>query len=142
MFSSRSLDPGVAMILVAIGCVGLLVVWVPELRWFLALALGCGSILAAVMFVLHSRQRQSHLPPPAENLEPVQINFAKVPVDGGIAGLLVVVGSVGVLMIGLETVRWFFAATLACGILLAVFIAGWRREHPGRKDPESTLKPR
>ena len=120
----------------------MLVVWVPELRWFLAFALGCGAALAIVMFVLHARQRPSHLQPPAERLEPVQINFAKVPVGGGIAGLLVVVGCVGVLMVGLEAARWFFAATLACGILLAVLLVGWRREHPGRKAPENTLKPR
>jgi len=142
MFFHRSLDPGLAVILVTIGCVGLLVVWVPELRWFLALALGCGAVLAAVMFVVHSRQRASHLPPPTENLEPVQINIAKVPLGGGIAGLLVVVGSVGVLMVGLEAVRWFFAATLACAILLALLLVSWRKEHPGRTDPENTLKPR
>ena len=118
------------------------VVWVPELRWFLALALGCGAILAGLMFFLHSRQRPPQLHPPVERLEPVQINFARVPIGGGIAGLLVVVGSVGAMMVGLEEARWFFSASLACGVLLAVLLVGWRREHPGRKAPENTLKPR
>lgn len=140
MLFNRSLDPGLAVILVTVGCIGLLVVWVPGLRWFLALSLGCGAILAGLMFFLHSRQRPPRLNPPVERLEPVQINFARVPIGGGIAGLLVVVGSAGALMVGLEEVRWFFAVSLACGVFLAILLVGWRRGHPGRQRPENSLR--
>lgn len=140
MFSRRALDAGLAVILVAIGCVGLLVAGVPELRLFLALALGCGAILAAALFALHARQRQPRVPPPVEGLEPVQINVATVPIGGGVAGLLVVVGSVGILVAGLQAARWFFATALVSGMLIALFLVRWRREHPAPTTPENTLR--
>lgn len=137
----RLLDSGLAIILVTVGTIGLVVVSVPQLRWFLALALGCGAILAAVILVLQAREpsapRQAH----DEGLPTVQINISRVPISGSVAGLLVVVGSVSVLVVGLEEARWFFAAALASGILLAILLAGWHRRHPGRQVPENTLKP-
>ncbi len=141
LFSHRP-DPGVVVILVTVGAVGLIVVWVPEFAWFLALALGFGAILAGLIFFLHSRQRPSQLEPGVERLEPAQINFAKLSIGGGLAGLLVVVGSLAAFMIGLEEARWFFSVTLACGVLLAVLLVAWRRKHPGRQTPENTLKRR
>lgn len=122
MSFARSPDSGLAVILVTIGCIGLLVVWVPELRWFLAFALTCGVLVAGLLFVLHARQRAPRTNRPSEKLEPVQINFARLSVGGGLAGMLVVVGSVAALTIGLEEARWFFAATLASGLLLAVLL--------------------
>lgn len=133
------IDPGLAVVLVILGATGILVGSVPELRWFLALTLGCGVILATGMFLWRSR-RSATTPSPTERLEPVQINISKVPIAGGIGGLLVAVGSVVVLLVGVDQARWFFTASLACGVVLAVLLILGRKDHPERQSPDNTLK--
>jgi hypothetical protein len=139
--AGRSIDPGYAVILVTVGAVGIVVAAVPELRWFLALALGCGAILAGGLLAWRRRHPVAALSRPDETLGPVQINIASVPIGTGIASLLVAGGSVAILLIGLEEARWFSAAALGCGVLLALVLVGWRSAHPRPQNPEHTLGP-
>ena len=49
-----------------------------------------------------------------------EINLSKIPVGGGVAGLMVAVTIVVIGLIGLPPIRWFLAASLALGVLMAV----------------------
>ena len=56
------------------------------------------------------------------------INIASIRVGGDAGGLIFVVGSVAIVMLGLPSVRWFLlASVLAAGALAAVRIAWSRR---------------
>lgn len=48
------------------------------------------------------------------------VNISKIPVGGGVAGLMVAVIIVVIGLIGLPPTRWFLAASLALGAVMAL----------------------
>jgi len=100
------------------------------LGWWTLAAAGGGTAFA---FVIH-RWNHDH---PTELVIPEnhvwrapEINQSRIRVDGNIAGLIYVVGSLMVAMIGLPVVRWFFLAALVLGIVSAVTLLAWHNAHP------------
>jgi hypothetical protein len=66
--------------------------------------------------------------PPESAKRLAGINIASIRVGGDAGGLIFVVGSVAIVMLGLPSVRWFLlASVLAAGALAAVRIAWARR---------------
>lgn len=55
----------------------------------------------------------------ADNAHP-GINISKIPVGGGVAGLIIAVGIVIIALIGLPPTRWFLAGSLAAGAVVAL----------------------
>jgi hypothetical protein len=68
-----------------------------------------------------------------------QINFSSTEVAGNIGGLIFVVGSVFVVVVGVPSVIWFLFAAAAAGSFLAWALFGWRREHPTGGLPENRI---
>jgi hypothetical protein len=48
------------------------------------------------------------------------INISKIPVGGGVAGLMIAVSIVVIALVGLPVTRWFLAGSLAFGAVLAL----------------------
>ena len=56
----------------------------------------------------------------------VGINIASIRVGGDTGGLIFVLGSIAVVMLGLPSVRWFLLASVAAGVTVAVVRIAWR----------------
>jgi len=48
------------------------------------------------------------------------INVSKIPVGGGVAGMLAALSVIIIGLIGLPITRWFLGASLAAGLLIAL----------------------
>lgn len=48
------------------------------------------------------------------------INISRIPVGGGVAGLMAAVIVIVIALIGLPATRWFLAASLALGAVIAL----------------------
>jgi hypothetical protein len=68
-----------------------------------------------------------------------QINFSSTEVAGNIGGLIFVVGSVFVVVVGVPSVIWFLIAATAAGCFLAWALVGWHRSHRGYRLPENRI---
>ena len=87
-------------------------------------ALAFGVLLSVV---LH-RHADLHpggpgLPTPPDR--PPVINIAAVRVGGDAGGLIFVLGSLAIVMLGLPSIRWFLIASLAAAAILAVARIAW-----------------
>jgi len=60
-----------------------------------------------------------------------QINIAKIPVGGGIAGAIFAVGSMVIFLIGIPVVRIIFPAAIVLGSVVALILHFMRHETPG-----------
>jgi len=60
-----------------------------------------------------------------------QINLAKIPVGGGIAGAIFAVGSTLIFLIGIPALRYFLPAAIVLGCGVALIIHFIRHETPG-----------
>ena len=61
-----------------------------------------------------------------------QINSAKIPVGGGIAGAMVALISMLIFLIGIPPLRYFLPAAIVLGSAVALAIRLVRRETPGK----------
>jgi hypothetical protein len=67
-------------------------------------------------------------------------DMSHVRVGGDIAGLLAVLGTVGVVLLGVPPLKWVMAAALACGAVCAFALSIWHRRHPGPRRPPNTIR--
>ena len=65
-----------------------------------------------------------------EDASTPQINLAKIPVGGGIAGAIFAIGSMAIFLTGIPVLRYIFsvAAVLGCGVALILHFT--RHETP------------
>jgi hypothetical protein len=50
------------------------------------------------------------------------INISKIPVGGGVAGLMIAVIIIVIGLVGLPAARWFLAGSVALGAMMALFL--------------------
>ena len=55
-------------------------------------------------------------------------NVSKISVGGGAAGLIFTLGMVVILLVGLPPTRWFLAASLALGVVVALILRWTARD--------------
>ena len=67
----------------------------------------------------------------SEDTHSPQINSAKIPVAGNIAGLLFAVSTAAIFLIGLPVLWYVFPAAIVLGCGIAVIFHFARHEHPG-----------
>ena len=51
-----------------------------------------------------------------------EINVSKIPVGGGVAGLMIAVTVVVIGLIGIPATRWFLLGSAALGMVIALFL--------------------
>ena len=105
--------------------------------------LALGSIVVALVAILiHAwyERHPSDIPIPTEpQRRSPQINFSSTDVAGNIGGLIFVVGSVFIVVIGLPSVIWFLFAATVAGCFLAWALVTWHTSHPKRGLPENRI---
>jgi hypothetical protein len=69
-----------------------------------------------------------------------QINFSSTEVAGNIGGLIFVLGSVGIVAVGLPSVILFLFAATAAGCVVAWGLITWHANHPKRGLPENLIE--
>ncbi len=60
-----------------------------------------------------------------------QINIAKIPVGGGVAGAIFAIGSMLIFLIGIPMVRVMFPAAIVLGLGIALILHFKRHKTPG-----------
>jgi hypothetical protein len=107
----------------------------PLFAWFVAAVIVSGVLMAIVLRRWNTRH-PSELAPvnPAPD---ARINISSIPVAGDIGGLMFVVGSFVVVLLGLPDVRWFVLGSIVSGAVLAGGLFMWRSAHAG--DPPRAL---
>jgi hypothetical protein len=68
-----------------------------------------------------------------------EINLSSIHVKANAGGLIFVVGSVIVIMLGLPMLRWFLLVGVAGGFLLAWALLAWHTSHPTRGLPHNHI---
>lgn len=107
----------------------------PVFGWFVAGAAAGGSCLAVLLRWWHSRYPSALAPDhPLASLPDARINLSSIPVAGDIGGLIFVVGSVTIVLLGLPGVGWFVLGSAIGAGLVATAIARWRARHASRFD--------
>jgi hypothetical protein len=75
-----------------------------------------------------------------EDTSSPQINIAKIPVGGGIAGAIFAVGSMVIFLVGIPMLRVVFPAAIVLGCGVALILHFIRHETPGASWILSTTK--
>ena len=122
-------NPGIAFGLIVASII--LCAW-NFLGWLTIVAAAGGVFCAWLIHRWHEGHPTELVVPEKGVWRAPEINQSKIPVDGNIAGLMYVVGSLVVALIGLPVVRWFFIMTIALGLLCAAVLLIWRNAHPRR----------
>ena len=68
----------------------------------------------------------------SDDVQNPQINSAKIPVGGGIAGSIFAAGSTLIFLIGIPALRYFLPAAIVLGCGVAIIIHFIRHETPGK----------
>lgn len=107
-----------------------------------AVVAAAGAVFAILIHAWYDRH-PSEMPTPTEShSRSPQINFSSTEVAGNIGGLIFVVGSVFVVVVGVPSVIWFLAAATAAGCFLAWALVGWHKSHPSGRLVENRVVPR
>ena len=113
-----------SIVLTLLGLVG------PALGGWVTIIAAASTLVAVLIHGWYARH-PSHIPTPtAPRMGSPQINFSSTEVDGNIGGLIFVVGSVFIVVIGLPSVIWFLIAGTAAGCILAWGLNAWHTKHP------------
>ena len=67
-------------------------------------------------------------------------DVSHVRVGGDLAGALAVLGTFGVVLLGVPPLKWVMAAALACGAVCAFALAAWHTRCPGPSRPPNTIR--
>lgn len=129
-------NPGIAFGLIIAAT--LLCAW-HFLGWWTVVAAGGGALFAVIIHHWHNQHPTQLVLPDRGVWRIPEINQSRIPVDGNIAGLMYVIGSLVVVLIGLPFMRWFFFMTLTLGLLCAVALLVWHRSHPGHGLPANRI---
>lgn len=108
--------------------------------WWLIAGLVGGGLVAVAIRQWHNRHpSEQAMPLRGTDLAP-SINLSRIPVDGNAGGLIYVIGSVVIGMLGLPMLRWFFPAAFLGGLLGAALLRAWRRAHASRAEHPLALR--
>jgi hypothetical protein len=104
-----------------------------------AVVTAVGTLFAILIHAWYDRH-PSDIPTPTEPLRrSPQINFSSTEVAGNIGGLIFVVGSVFIVVLGLPSVIWFLFAATVAGCVLAWALVAWHTSHPKCGLPENLI---
>jgi len=114
-----------SIVLTLLGLVG------PVLGGWVTIIAAAASVPVAVLLHRWYARHPSHIPAPtASKTWSPQINFSSTEVAGNIGGLIFVVGSVFIVVLGLPSVIWFLIGGTAAGSILAWGLIAWHTRHP------------
>jgi hypothetical protein len=95
------------------------------LDWFFLGSIALGGIVAAFL----RRSRATDLDIADESRRP-EISMHRMPVGGGIAGLIFVIGSCLIFLIGIPALQWFLLGAVGVGAVVAALLWRWHKNRP------------
>ncbi len=96
-----------------------------ELDWFLLLSVALGGIVAAFLRF----PRETH-PDMADEGKRPEISIHRIPVGGGVAGLIFAVGSCMIFLVGIPALRWFLLLAVVVGSAIGGLLWRWHKNRP------------
>jgi hypothetical protein len=97
----------------------------------LTAALGITGTLCAILIHGWNEHHPEQLPAPRQWLwRTPQINISSTDVAGNVGGLIFVIGTVLILVLGLPSILWFLVAGTLAGCVFAGGLVEWRARHP------------
>ena len=99
-------------------------------------AFATGALLAGVLMAALLRSWHTRHPSAVARRERPQdarfpeINLSAIPVGGDVGGLIFTGGSIAILILGMPGLRWFLVGAMACAMVVAAGLYGWRQAHP------------
>jgi hypothetical protein len=119
--------------------VTLLLIVGPVLAAWVAAVTVVGTLCAILIHAWYVRH-PSDIPVPrgAQRRLP-QINFSSTDVADNIGGLIFVVGSIFIVVIGVPSVIWFLSAATIAGCCVAWALVAWHTRHPKSGLPENQI---
>lgn len=127
---------GAAEPLIWIPALALFVAIWPIFDWFVAAVFVSGVVAAIAL-----RRWNTRHPSTIAEIDPLagkaggQINLSAIPVAGDFGGLMFVVGSVAIVLLGFPDVRWFVLGSIAAGSIMAAGLFAWRSSRVDRLPP-------
>jgi hypothetical protein len=67
---------------------------------------------------------------PHDDNKPPQIRIDRIPVGGGVAGLIFAVGCCLIFLIGIPALRWFLLGSVVVGSVLGGLLWRWHKKKP------------
>jgi hypothetical protein len=95
-----------------------------ELDWFLLGSIALGGIVA---FVLRRSHRSVDM---ADDGGKPEISMHRIPIGGGVAGLIFAVGSCMIFLVGIPALRWFLLGAVVVGSAVGAFLWRWHKKKP------------
>ena len=86
---------------------------------FLLAALAAGAVLAWAMRAWNDHHPVSIVIPQRDAGAPIQINLAKIPVTGDVAGLMFAAGTILIVVVGLPGLWWYFGSAALGSLVVA-----------------------
>jgi hypothetical protein len=112
----------------------------PALTPWTGTAIIGGLIVAVLLHSWHARHPIVVVTAPdADGTRRPEINLSRIVVGGNVGGLIFMAGSMAILVAGLPSWRWFFAAAALGGVLTAAIVARWHSSHPSHGLPEHLI---
>ncbi len=105
--------------------------------WTIAAAMVLG--FAAVTIHKWYERHPGHVGTDTDQPRRPEINLSAIHVRANAGGLIFVVGSVLIIMLGLPMLRWFLFAGTAAGVLLACALLLWHAIHPFDATPRNRV---
>lgn len=96
-----------------------------ELDWFLLGSVVLGGIVAAVLRFSRGTQ-----PDIVDEGKRPEISIHRIPVGGGMAGLIFAVGSCTIFLIGIPALRWFLLGAVIVGSAVGGWLWRWHKNRP------------
>src|SRR5262249_26406370 len=107
--------------------------------WVMVLATAASAAVAVLIHRWDARH-PSRIPTPTERrIWSPQINFSSTEVAGNVGGLIFVVGSIFIVVVGVPSVIWFLFAGTAAGCILAWGLIAWHTRHPSSDLPANRI---
>jgi len=119
--------------------VTLLLIIGPVLGAWVAAVTAVGTLCAILIHAWYIRHPSDLAVPRGAHGRLPQINFSSTDVADNIGGLIFVVGSVFIVVIGVPSVIWFLSAATLAGGGVAWALAAWHASHPKNGLPENQI---
>jgi len=125
-----------------LGTIAVIVAVLAVNRVFLGISfivLAAAVLCAIVIHLWYERHPSDTAAPRDRSWRSPQINFSNMEVPGNIGGLIFMVGSLLVVLLGLPSVLWFLLIGAAAGSFVAWRLATWHARHPKWGLPENRI---
>ena len=111
----------------------------PVLGAWVAAVTAVGTLCAILIHAWYVRHPTDLPVPRGSQRRMPQINFSSTDVADNIGGLIFVVGSVFIVVIGVPSVIWFLSAATLAGCCVAWALVAWHTSHPKSGLPKNQI---